>query len=219
MAKAITPISAGSTFGKLTALGPQQRKRITVLVPWNLCKCECGKEKWIRRQALLSGHTRSCGCLIPHPRKHGLTKHPLFGVWQGMKQRCENKNSHAYKWYGAKGVVVCASWQEFYNFYSDMGPTWKIGLLLDRKDASGNYEPNNCRWVDAKQSSRNRDYTKKITHNGETKPLTQWADEIGVMDRTLYCRIYVLGWPVERALSEPTKLNGGRFSPSKTGGA
>lgn len=28
-----------------------------------------------------------------------------------------------------------------------MGPTWKHGLELDRKDCNGNYSLKNCRWV------------------------------------------------------------------------
>ncbi len=28
-----------------------------------LCRCECGKEKWVRSMALRSGKSKSCGCL------------------------------------------------------------------------------------------------------------------------------------------------------------
>lgn len=36
------------------------------------CKCDCGKEVIVRRQCLLNGKTRSCGCLKRgRKKKHG----------------------------------------------------------------------------------------------------------------------------------------------------
>ena len=51
----------GKTFGKLTILplrgeGNNKYKYY--------CKCECGNEKWIRRERLLSNSTKSCGCYL-----------------------------------------------------------------------------------------------------------------------------------------------------------
>ena len=44
--------------------------------------------------------------------KHGYTKHPLYGRWSNMKARCYNKNHHAYKNYGGRGIKVCEDWLE-----------------------------------------------------------------------------------------------------------
>lgn len=52
----------GRTFGRLTVLAP-----IDVIVDRGRtlyeCRCECGKTVITRRDNLLSGDTRSCGCL------------------------------------------------------------------------------------------------------------------------------------------------------------
>lgn len=36
-----------------------------------LCQCDCGNVVVVRRQCLVSGYTKSCGCLKRGPRKHG----------------------------------------------------------------------------------------------------------------------------------------------------
>ena len=50
-----TPIEPGTRFGKLTVL-TDNGKIIH-------CYCDCGNEKIVSRSSLLSGNTRSCGCL------------------------------------------------------------------------------------------------------------------------------------------------------------
>ena len=53
----------GQTFGKLTVLCDSgQRRKGSGGVLWQ-CRCECGQEKQIRQDALLSGSTVSCGCV------------------------------------------------------------------------------------------------------------------------------------------------------------
>lgn len=68
-----------------------------------------------------------------------MSKHPAYNSWRGMKERCKNPKHIRYKWYGAKGVQVCDDWESFDNFWRDMGPTWKKGLTLERKNASNNF--------------------------------------------------------------------------------
>jgi hypothetical protein len=61
MPKTTPPIPNGSKFGKLTIVSyhhsdKRWRKHYT-------CICECGKEKIIHGSAMVSGNTRSCGCI------------------------------------------------------------------------------------------------------------------------------------------------------------
>lgn len=79
-----------------------------------------------------------------------------YYAWKGMRARCNNKNYHAYHRYGGRGIKVCDRWDDFENFYSDMGNAPSKKHQLDRIDNDGDYEPCNCRWVTPKENSRNR---------------------------------------------------------------
>lgn len=50
---------------------------------------------------------------------------------------------------------MCKRWESFENFLEDMGKP-KPHHSLDRINANGNYQPDNCRWADAKTQTRNR---------------------------------------------------------------
>lgn len=56
--------------------------------------------------------------------------------------------------------MVCDRWlHSFKNFLEDMGEKPFLGAQIDRANNNGNYEPSNCRWVDNKTNSRNRNNT------------------------------------------------------------
>ncbi len=60
-----SPDLSGQKFGKLTAISVDRRSQAKGRGYRNywMCKCECGKERAIRDDALLGGVTQSCGCL------------------------------------------------------------------------------------------------------------------------------------------------------------
>ena len=75
--------------------------------------------------------------------RHGMTHHPVYMVWCGMRVRCGDPKGAGKNWssYGGRGISVCAAWQQsFAAFWADMGPTWAPGLTLERIDNNGNYE-------------------------------------------------------------------------------
>ncbi len=79
-----------------------------------------------------------------------------------MRNRCNNPNREAYKWYGGKGVKVCDEWNSYPNFKA-----WAIAngytdeLTIDRIDISKNYCPENCRWLSKSDNSKHRQGTYK----------------------------------------------------------
>src|SRR5215469_7760766 len=88
----------GKIFGAWKALGPKHENKGCY---W-LCRCECGTEKWIFIGNLTSGKSKSCGCkkrkvLSEKNSTHGLSKHTMYKIWKGMRQRCLNPNNHAYE--------------------------------------------------------------------------------------------------------------------------
>lgn len=50
-----------------------------------------------------------------------------------------------------------------------------------------------------------RTHIKVFTYNGHIKALSEFFKEYGINASTLYYRIYVHGWPIEKALTQPVK--------------
>lgn len=139
-----------------------------------ICKCDCGTiTKPIKGANLRNGRSKSCGCLQKEIITQRVTSHQksrsrLYGVWSGMRHRCNNKNASKYNFYGGRGISVCDEWNNsFENFYqwameNGYDENAKRGdCTLDRIDTNGNYEPSNCRWVDMKIQSNNTRRNKK----------------------------------------------------------
>lgn len=140
--------------------------------------------------------------------KHG--KPPEYGVWTGIKQRCNNPNSPNYKNYGARGIKVCNRWDTpdgFRYFLEDMGPRpegrtkgGKPIYSLDRIDTNGDYSPENCRWADWQTQANNRRTNMVI----DGKTLAEWGRELGGSRHMLRKRLKY-GYTLEEAVSMPYK--------------
>ena len=84
--------------------------------------------------------------------KHGRSWHSIYAIWNNMVQRCLNPKHAYYKFYGAKGINVCDSWNPkktesaFLNFVKDVGERPKnktLGRYCDLAD----YSPEGCCWM------------------------------------------------------------------------
>jgi hypothetical protein len=178
----------GSQFGKLTVIesdlivedGSQR-------VLASRCRCECGNILIMRNYVLRRTGTRSCGCTRKHgAARRGEQRSRTYSLWQNMLTRCKRDPRYSH-------VLVCDAWRNSYkNFLADMGEC-PDGLSLDRVDNSGNYEPANCRWTDAKTQNNNRRNNHRITFNGETRTVKEWMELNGLDYSTFYRRVS-LGW-------------------------
>lgn len=133
---------------------------------------------------------------------HGMTKTITYSSWRSMRSRCNNPKDASYARYGGAGVYVCERWSSFECFLEDMGERPSLEHSLDRIDNSKGYEPNNCRWASILQQHNNRGDNRVLEFNGESLTLAEWARKLGVNRLTIVGRLN-LGWPVERALTEP----------------
>lgn len=210
----------GKTYNYLTVIGTEFNEKEQQT--YAICHCNfCNRKEpyKVLPYLLRQGSSKSCGCYrryVNLTREHkglekeknpnyidGRSKHPLYGIWLSMMQRCNNKNLKAYQYYGKRGIKVCDGWHNFWNFvkWSDSIGGRPKGYTLDRIDVNGNYEPSNCRWVTMKVQCSNKTDNIYLTFNGKTQILAEWSRELGINFRTLNNRIN-RGWSVERALTE-----------------
>lgn len=197
----------GQRFGRRVVVSNNRVRRDGWSRSKVLCRCDCGELDFVDPRKLregTSGMCLACARTSYNPlRKHGHTAPvtPEYRTWKNMIQRCTDPNGNRYHIY--KDVDICDRWlggDGFVNFLADMGPKPTPDHSIDRKDNAKGYSPENCRWATPKQQAQNRKNATKLTINGETKTLSEWADEAGVKYHTFRKRLK-LGWTPEEALA------------------
>lgn len=156
-------VTSSMVFGNWVVIG--FGSRIGTSACWQ-CRCVCGAVKNVKEHRLLSGESLSCGCIKKGRHGHAAYREgkrsSTYGVWTNMWSRCTNPKCPAYRYYGERGITVCDRWRKFENFLADMGEKPE-NLSIDRIHVNGNYEPDNCRWADAKtQANNQRPRQKKL---------------------------------------------------------
>jgi len=155
-----------------------------------------------RRDHLLRGATRSCGCTS---LTHGMTGSAEHRIWVQMRYRCSAPASADFDRYGGRGIKVDPRWDSFEAFIADVGPRPSRRHTLDRIDNDGDYAPENCRWATNREQSRNKRTSSVLVFNGRRQTVTDWAEELGISRSTIYMRL-ASGWSTTRALSEPVNI-------------
>ena len=191
----------GQRFGRLTVIERAENKT-TGQKPKTMwvCRCECGKVTAVTGYALRRGMAVSCGCKkIKHHFAH---KERLYNIWKCMRQRCLNPNNPSYPHYGGKGVKICAEWMDYIVFRKwAMANGYTDELSIDCVDVSGDYCPENCRWVDDKTQMNNQTKNRKICYEGEHYTMSQLAELLGLSYSALQHRTE-RGWSIERIVNQ-----------------
>jgi len=201
----------GSNFGRLTCMRrvDPPESAANKHNRYYLCQCSCGNEVVVRLSDLLSGGTKSCGCLHSElaaergrllKTTHGMCGTSEYNIWKAMIDRCTNEKHRSYDNYGGRGITVCDRWRSsFENFYSDMGDR-PPGMSLDRIDNDGDYTPDNCRWTTWREQSRNRRNNRLI----EGKPLAEWCEDNNLNYKVVFGRLYRL---LKKGVSDEDAVN------------
>jgi hypothetical protein len=119
-----------------------------------------------------------------------------------MRERCSSPDRYP----SYVGITVFPGWQDSFSSFRDyitvnLGPR-PPRHSLDRIDNAKGYEPGNLRWATPREQSNNRWNTTKITVDGVTRSISDWAH---INDVTIACIRARLkyGWPEDLAVSTP----------------
>lgn len=174
------------------------------------CVCDCGTERAVFGADLKRRGSLSCGCLMRELKAesattHGMSSHPAYKIWVGMRSRCLNPKDTGYALYGGRGITIDPSWGMFPAFWRDMEPTWRDGLTLERIDVNGPYSRENCAWATQQQQALNRRNNHLINTRWGLLPLAEAARRAGLRPVTVTSRIRY-GWPESRLLEAARPL-------------
>lgn len=170
--RAASPYLVPGIYGQVEVLEPALRSRDLVKIHCNRCGRDTTKQAYLIKER----GTQTCGC-GKGKFTHGLSRHPLWSTWDGIRDRCTNPRTRGYESYGACGITPCAGWtgapEGFLSFVADMGERPE-GMTVDRRDPEGGYwcghcdecvrlgRPANCRWATDEQQSRNKRRVGKL---------------------------------------------------------
>lgn len=181
----------GQTFGRLTVLSYAGKARAGGKNRW-FAACACGAVSEAASTHLISGRTRSCGCLNTElrsqrkatPRMGGT---PEYMAWRDMWRRCTDQEHKSYHLY--KDRTPPPEWLSFEVFFAELGPRPGPGFSLDRIENDKPYGPGNCRWATNNVQSRNRsDNVWVTTPDGRRVVLKDAIKLVGVVQSTYFWR-------------------------------
>lgn len=176
----------GKQFGRLTIAKVDGESKTSKCE----AKCVCGNISITTLWNLISGHTKSCGCLQKTIDAPDIQE---YNIWRSMKDRCTNPNVTGYKNYGGRGISYSPSWEHFENFFKDMGAKPK-GYTLERVDNDKGYSKENCRWATYYEQAINKRIQKSNTSGVEgvcfMRRISKWKARITVNGERMYLGVF-----------------------------
>ena len=177
----------GKTCGRLTVIKrvPNKGKNAR----WG-CICSCGEYVEVDGCHLRNGGVKSCGCILKEAKwnkTHGLSNSRIYGIWHGMKRRCDSRNKN----YGGRGITVCNEWKNSFDTFYEwaLNNGYNETLTIDRIDVNGNYCPENCRWATITEQQNNKRTNVIIEYDGVSHTVSEWAKILNIKRETLVKRL------------------------------
>ncbi len=135
---------------------------------------------------------------------------------RGIVNRCCNKNSNAYRNYGARGITICDEWLSDIDTFCDwaMDNGWEKGLEIDRINNDGGYSPDNCRIVTKAQNMQNRGPASNTSskYKGVHKYCRGWSSSIGLDGVAYKIGVFLCEEEAARAYDEKAEELFGEFA-------
>ncbi len=217
----------GKKFGCYTVIAVGERDKYRNERSY-VCRCDCGNESTLTKSKITQREHKCCiKCRPKYLEKnngsyiHGESKSQLYHTWEGIISRCYKKYNKRYDCYGERGITVCDEWLgedgyinfrnwSYANGYVDeKGKNGRNKLSIDRIDTNGNYEPNNCRWVDYIVQANNKNTNRLVEYNGEIHTWAEWSRILNVPYHRIQSRI-TKGMSFENAIKDCNYHNGTR---------
>ena len=180
---------SNTKVGRLTVVKRAENDK-TGRARW-LCRCDCGTERVIASNRLVSSQTKSCGCYhreraVEANTKHGKSRTKEFNTWAHIKQRCSNPKNKSFGDYGERGIKICQRWEDSFDlFFEDMGIA-PMNTTIERINNFGDYEPKNCRWATRLDQGNNKRNNIIVYVSGIKTTLSKYCRE----HRMSYMKIY-----------------------------
>lgn len=186
-----------------------------------LCRCtykNCKTRKEFDLDCLRQLTVKSCGCYNREKStKNGLSRHPLYSVYNNMISRCYNKKHKSYKDYGGRGITVCKEWKEKKDYKGlkafvkwALNNGWKKGLELDRINTKkDSYCLEKCRFITKKKNLGRKRNTKYIKIKGKKLRLIKAWEKYSPKELSykMVCERIRNGWSKKKAIFTPINKN------------
>ena len=130
-----------------------------------LLLCRCGNLFEASIAQIRSRPMASCGCYRLERFREvvgdgTLRKTKYYKAWANIKNRCYNKNSHDYKYYGGRGITMSDEFSSdsvlFCEYVMSLPNSTKEGYTIDRINNDRGYERGNIRWASKQTQAINR---------------------------------------------------------------
>lgn len=222
----------GNRYGKWVALGVYEYRRQPNWrnVCYELCACDCGTVRFVKRSSLIEWKSRWCECFYKDGwyrnllaernkwqwLKHWLSWDVLYRKYTAILTRCYNKNCKAYKNYGGRGIRC--EWKSFEEFLNDMYESylehcekyWKRNTTIERINNNWNYCKENCKWATMREQNRNKRTSRKVKYYWEIYDLLDLC-EINWVDYFMVWKRLEKWWDLEMAIWLPKVRNKNLF--------
>jgi len=97
-------ILVGKKFGKLLAIKQEMKEQKGRIRSYHLCRCDCGKERWVLTQSLHLGHTKTCG---------DPTTCAIYGQKADPESHLRSRYSHYKKGASSRNYSFDLTYEEF----------------------------------------------------------------------------------------------------------